>query len=298
MTDTYADGLYNPSFQITKKKIIPPELPPGSRKEGLKSVRSASTTQRPSSQAKDATPSTELSLENLVDVQTAEGSFKLNDELPSALKRKFTNWKWEVLLSELDEEVLFEDLNAVLDTTQAVLYIETVYPQSRGLWGLVMQKALGFIIKVVASKEARKSIWLVLGKQLSDGRKGAMDALQGNRWRLEDGAYSKLTRIVDLLLELDVLLMVLRKVIKPYERSVQIARFKLQDLVSRLDEERVLGSPLLPKDLEIQGIASEEQIDSGKQIEDPDDWSDGWDVILKLSQAIRLVMKEKGYPGY
>ncbi|KAF8853300.1 VIT-domain-containing protein [Acephala macrosclerotiorum] len=214
----------------------------------------------------------EITLEELIDAQTAEGSFKLDPELATALKNKFKHWRFDLLVSEMGEDIsLYMGVDKILETARAIVLIEATYTESCGLWRLVVQKANGFVATVILDNEQREKLFRVLKNQLLESRKIIDQALLGDPWlrdhREEFGRILR-SRILD---DPDELLRILRRD-APHTRDELI-----RTLGSQTNR---VWNPSKP-------------LDVGKGVEDPDTWTDGWDDILKVSKALELATKKK-----
>jgi len=274
------------------------EVAPLSRTQGWGNLSRFTPTQRTAPEAKDKSISTELSLEKLVEAQTAEGRFKLSDDLSSVLKDKFTNWIWDLIVDELGEDMLYENLSDILDTARAIVFIEVMYPEIQDQWGLVVQKARGFLNTVIPGRRETKRLEHLLQIQLSGGKRKAIDAIKDNWIRSRLLGRRDLIGIIgriNVVRETDLLPKLLRDVIPPYDSSAVL--YAVWNLIASLGKQA--GS--LSHYPTIEPVARETEgrvTDLKRKIEDPEEWTDGWIEVLELSQAIRLVMKEKGYPGY
>ncbi|CZR51264.1 uncharacterized protein PAC_01139 [Phialocephala subalpina] len=214
----------------------------------------------------------EITLEELIDTQTAKGIFKLDPELATALKNKFKHWRFDLLLNEMGENIsLYMDVDKVLETARAIVLIEATYTESRELWRLVVQKANGFVATVILDNEQREKLFRVLKNQLLEGRKIIDLALLEDPW-LRDHR-ENLDRILrsHILDDPERLLRILRRD-TPHTRDELI---------------RTLGS-------QTSRVWNQSRpLDGGKGVEDPDTWTDGWDDILKVLKALELATKRK-----
>jgi hypothetical protein len=216
----------------------------------------------------------EITLEELMAAQTAEGSFKLDDDV---LKHRFTYWRFDLLADELGEDILHTNLERVLDTARAIVFIYVMYPDSDELWRLVVQKADGFVETVISDKEWRR-LFRVLRSQLRDGREKTIQAFRDSRWF--QGRHRFLAGGFDLILRSHIL-------DDPHE---------LRRLLRSCIRDRTYSQKGLIQNLgrKIQDTKADGQLYEAK-IKDFDEWTDGWDDVLKLSLGIRSVMREMGY---
>ena len=217
----------------------------------------------------------EITLEELIDAQTVEGRFKFEGNLATALKTKFRHWRFDLLVSELGiyhrDISLYMSMHKVLDTARAIVLVEERYAESRELWRLVIQKAKGFVTTVIPDYEQREKLFGILRNQLF-GSQGAID----NAFRQRESYYrGNLLRILRILDDPGELLRLFRRHIPPDPER----------LICVLGDEKLQNGQI-------------GKVGANKRGNDPKSWTDGWDDILKVPEAIWLVIQEGGPSGW
>jgi len=114
-----------------------------------------------------------LTLEALLDSQTATGAFELSPQLQTALIAKFKpgmrkpidNWPETVV----KEDVKLRNVDELLDTAMPVVYIEKVFADDKRLWSLVVQKARVWLEGLIPVERHRERLLKILRKGLGDG---------------------------------------------------------------------------------------------------------------------------------
>jgi hypothetical protein len=179
----------------------------------------------------------------------------------------------------LGEDILHTNLEKVLDTARAIVFIDAMYPDSEELWRLVVQKANEFVGIVISDEKGRKRLFEVLRKQLLGGREYIIQALGKDRWLF---GYRFSLRMFNRILRSHLL-------DDPQELRRSLRRCTTYPTYH---EERLIQS--LDRDIRLQNTRTYWQFD-GATVEDFDEWTNGWDDVLKLSLAIRSVIREMGF---
>jgi len=119
-----------------------------------------------------------IALEDLIYAQTADGRFSLNNDLGTAVKNHFKHWRFDLLVSELGESMVYRDMDKVLETARTIVLIEVAHAGAQDSWKLVIQKARAFVSTVIRDEEQREKLYGVLQNQLSADREMVLHALK------------------------------------------------------------------------------------------------------------------------
>jgi len=226
----------------------------------------------------------EITLEALIDAQTAEGSFKLDHELATALKNKFKHWRFDLLVSALGEEILYKDMDKILQTARVIVLIETQYPDSCELWRLAIQKARAFVAAVIPSRRLLfpdtrlwQSLFGVLHHQLLQHRMVILldlrdrdPWLRGNRKAFDRMFHTNLLE-------------------KPGELVQLLRGYSLRNRIATRPKRLIWILHDMIKDQ----MKVDMPVDTEKRGKNPDRWTDGWDDFLRVSKAVRLVFGDE-----
>lgn len=125
----------------------------------------------------------EITLDVLVDAQTAAGNFNLDSELrvaldhnfKSAMRKSGNDW----FLGALGSRESAENILKALDTAVSIVWIEARYAESRELWGLAVQKARGFLKTVVPEEESTKELFQILRGELLNSNEAGKGEREG-----------------------------------------------------------------------------------------------------------------------
>lgn len=101
-------------------------------------------------------------LEALIDSQRVDGAFQLPERLRTSLTDRFDpgmRISAETPKTELLNETLGEtDIEGLLDTVMAIVYIEQIYTNDEALWTLVLQKAKAWLEVSIPAEEIRNRL--------------------------------------------------------------------------------------------------------------------------------------------
>jgi hypothetical protein len=224
-----------------------------------------------------------IALEELIYAQTADGRFDLNNDLGTAVKNEFKHWRFDLLVSELGESMVYRDMDKVLETARTIVLIKVKHADSQDSWKFVIQKARAFVSTVIQDEEQRKNLFVVLQNQLSAGREMILHASK-SRWLLRH------RKLIDGILQSHILddpkelLNILRTSdLSDYGHFA----YEIKKLVKFLGD-HVLND-VFHKERKEKVMPSH----SGVGRENPDEWTDGWDDILRLLKAIKSVRRER-----
>jgi hypothetical protein len=225
-----------------------------------------------------------IALEELIYAQTTNGRFDLNNDLGTAVKNKFKHWRFDLLVSELGESMLYRDMDKVLQTARTIVLIEVKHADTQDSWKFVIQKARAFVSTVIQDEEQRKSLFGVLQNQLSADREMVLHALKTSRWLLSH------RKLIDGILRSHILddpkelLNILRTYVP---LGYGHFAYEIEKLV------KFLGDHVLNEVYHKERKENSMPGHSGIGLENPDEWTDGWDDILKLLEAIKSVRRER-----
>jgi hypothetical protein len=221
-----------------------------------------------------------IALEDLIYAQTADGRFDLNNDLGTAVKNQFKHWRFDLLVSELGESMVYKDMDKVLETARTIVLIEVKHADAQDSWKLVIQKARAFVSTVIRDEEQRKNLFGVLQNQLS-----GLQALKTSQWLLR--GREKIDGILQshILDDPKELLNFLRASYGYFD--YRRFDYKMEMFVEFLGNNILLD--VYKKERQEKSRPSNPGIDH----ENPDEWTDGWDDILNLLEAINSVMRER-----
>ena len=225
-----------------------------------------------------------IALEELIYAQTTNGRFDLNNDLGTAVKNKFKHWRFDLLVSELGESMWYGDMDKVLETARTIVLIEVKHADAQDSWKFVIQKARAFVSTVIQDEEQRKNLFGVLQNQLSADREMVLHALKTSRWLLSH------RKLVDGILRSHILddpkelLNILRTYVP---LGYGHFAYEIEKLV------KFLGDHVLNEVYHKERKEKSMPGHSGVGLENPDEWTDGWDDILKLLEAIKSVRRER-----
>jgi hypothetical protein len=233
-----------------------------------------------------------IALEELIYAQTTDGRFDLNNDLGTAVKNQFKHWRFDILVSELGESMVYKDMDKVLETARTIVLIEVKHADAQDSWKLVIQKARAFVSTVIRDEKQRENLFGVLQNQLSADREMVLHALKTSRWLLSH------RKLIDGILRSHILddpkeLLNILRTYAPLRdfgfRHLFFRQFgyKMEELV------RFLGNHVLKDAYQKARKEKSRPSDSGIDHENPDEWTDGWDNILNLLEAVNSVMQER-----
>jgi hypothetical protein len=237
-----------------------------------------------------------IALEELIYAQTTDGRFDLNNDLGTAVKNQFKHWRFDILVSELGESMVYKDMDKVLETARTIVLIEVKHADAQDSWKLVIQKARAFVSTVIRDEEQRENLFGVLQNQLSADWEMVYHALTTSRWLLSYGEQIDGILRSHVLDDPKKLLHILRTYVplrhndgRPSLRPSLFRHFgyRMERLV------RFIGYHVLndedQKARKEKSRPSHPWIDHGNT----DEWTDGWDNILNLLEAVNSVMQER-----
>ncbi|KAH8767754.1 hypothetical protein F5882DRAFT_413056 [Hyaloscypha sp. PMI_1271] len=221
-----------------------------------------------------------IALEDLIYAQTADGRFDLNNDLGTAVKNQFKHWRFDLLVSELGESMVYKDMDKVLETARTIVLIEVKHADAQDSWKLVIQKARAFVSTVIRDEGQREKLFGVLQNQLS-----GLQAPKTSHWLLR--GREKIDGILQSHILDDP-----KELLNFLRASYGYFYYRRFDYKMEMFVE-FLGSNILLDVYKKERKEKSRPSNSGIDHENPDEWTDGWDDILNLLEAINSVMRER-----
>jgi hypothetical protein len=188
--------------------------------------------------------------------------------------------------------MVYKDMDKVLETARTIVLIEVKHADAQDSWKLVIQKARAFVSTVIRDEKQRENLFGVLQNQLSADREMVLHALKTSRWLLSH------RKLIDGILRSHILddPKELLNILRTYAplRYFGFRHFFFRQFGYKMEElVRFLGNHVLKDVYQKARKEKSRPSHSGIDHENPDEWTDGWDNILKLLEAINSVMRER-----